>query len=91
MNSRIDEVAREYADLEVWNIGEGENRMGGFLGILRAFKCSGMVKACRHGNDELDVANGMAKSQVHGQANGIKSDHNPGGMDSTKDPLTGRN
>ena len=44
MNSRIDEVAREYVDLEMWNIGEGEDRMGGFLGFLRAFKCSGVMK-----------------------------------------------
>ena len=31
------------------------------------------------------MANGMAESQVHGQANGIESDYNPGGMDSAKD------
>lgn len=42
------------------------------------------MKACRHGNDEL----GVAESQVHGQANGIGGDHDPGGMDFTKDPLT---
>ena len=64
--------------MEHWRRREQD---GDFLEPLRAFKCSGMVKVSRHGNDELDVAIVMAESQVHGQVNNL------GGMDSAKDPL----
>ena len=33
VNSRIDEVAKEYADLGMWNIGGGENAVRLFWGL----------------------------------------------------------